>query len=54
MSMLPYIAKSLLGILCSRGAGGFRTKAASACLLLEIIDRVYTLKFAGLGTLKMY
>ena len=32
----------------------FCTKVASVCPLLEIIDRVYPLKFTGPGTLNMY
>ena len=31
-----------------------RTKVTSACPLLEIIDGVYPMKYAGLGTLNMY
>ena len=32
----------------------FRTKTASACPLLETIDRVYPWRFTRLGTLNMY
>ena len=35
-------------VLCSIEVQVFQTKAASACPLLEIIDRVYPSKFVGL------